>query len=67
MDDSSVQADGLLSYQQAAEVLGTAVTFVERLVATRRVAFVRVGHYVRIQRSDLERYIQSARTPAVEE
>lgn len=67
MGDSSPQAETLLSYQQAAEILGTATTFLERLVSTRGIACIRVGHYVRIRRSDLDDYIERSRVPAAGE
>ena len=65
--DPLLQGNALLSYQQAADVLGTAPTFVERLVAGRLIAFVKVGHYVRIRRSDLDLYIENSRVPAAGE
>ena len=64
MSDSLARTDTLLTYQQAAEVLGTAPTFVERLVSDRRIAFVKLGHLVRIRRSDLDSYLEKARIPA---
>lgn len=57
----------LLTYPEAAEVLGTAPAFVERLVATRRIAHVKIGHYVRIRKSDLDAYIVQSRVPATGE
>jgi excisionase family DNA binding protein len=57
----------LLSYQQAAEVLGTAPAFVERLVARRQLAYLKMGRYVRVRRCDLDAYIEQSRVPAVEQ
>jgi excisionase family DNA binding protein len=67
VDESTPQAETLLNYREAADVLGTAVTFVERLVASRSIAAVRLGHYVRIRRSDLDEYIERSRVPAAED
>jgi excisionase family DNA binding protein len=38
----------LLTVHQAAERLGTTVRFPRRLIAERRITFVRVGRHVRI-------------------
>ena len=47
----------LLSVEKAALVLGTTVRFPRRLIAERRIRFVRVGRHVRIPRSALEEFI----------
>ena len=44
----------LLTVQQAAERLGTSVRFPRRLIAERRITFVRVGRLVRIPESAIE-------------
>jgi len=59
--------DRLLTYAEAAEVLGTAPGYVERLVGQRRLAHVKLGHFVRIRRSDIDRLIETSRVPAVTE
>ena len=56
--------DMLLTVEQAAERLGTSVRFVRRLVFERRIAFVRVGRYVRIAEADLEGFIAAGRVDA---
>lgn len=43
-----------LSVEEAAAYLGTSVRFVRRLVAERRVAFHKVGRYVRFTTADLD-------------
>lgn len=48
----------LLTVGQAAERLGTGERFVRRLVAERRIEFVRVGRHVRIAESAVERFIE---------
>lgn len=49
----------LLSLTAAAELLDTSVRFPRRLVAERRIRFVRVGRHVRIPESALAEYIAS--------
>ena len=44
--------DKLLTVEQAAERLGTSVRFVRRLIAERRIAYVKVGRHVRIAEAD---------------
>ncbi|GAA1506500.1 helix-turn-helix domain-containing protein [Streptomyces albidochromogenes] len=50
-------SDHLLTVEQAAERLGTTVRFPRRLIAERRIAFVKVGRHVRIAESVLDAYI----------
>ncbi|MFJ6464719.1 excisionase family DNA-binding protein [Streptomyces sp. NPDC091387] len=50
--------DPLLTVDQAAERLGTTARFPRRLIAERRIAFVKVGSPVRIKASVLEAYIE---------
>ncbi|MEU2360990.1 excisionase family DNA-binding protein [Streptomyces noursei] len=49
--------DSLLTVDQAAERLGTTTRFPRRLIAERRIAFVKVGSRVRIKESVLVAYI----------
>ncbi|MEQ7124863.1 excisionase family DNA-binding protein [Actinopolymorpha sp. B11F2] len=49
----------LLSIDQAAEVLGTTSRFPRRLVAERRIRFVKVGRHVRIPAAALQEFIDS--------
>jgi excisionase family DNA binding protein len=56
--------DKLLSVEEAAERLGTSVRFIRRLIAERRIAFVRVGRHVRIDPDDLEAFITAGRVEA---
>lgn len=53
--------DRLLSVAQVAERLGTTERFPRRLVAERRITFVKVGRHVRIPESAVQSFI-SART-----
>ncbi len=49
--------DRLLDVVQAAEWLGTTERFPRRLIAERRIRFVRVGRHVRIPESALADFI----------
>lgn len=48
----------LLTLEEAAEVLGTSPRFPRRLVAERRIRFVKVGRFVRIPESAIEEFVQ---------
>ena len=56
--------DRLLTVEEAAERLGTSVRFVRRLVAERRIAYVKVGRHVRLDLADVEAFIAAARVEA---
>jgi excisionase family DNA binding protein len=47
----------LLTVDQAADALGTSPNFPRRLIAERRIRFVRVGRLVRIPESALEEFV----------
>ncbi|AXG14524.1 excisionase family DNA-binding protein [Intrasporangium calvum] len=47
----------LLSVDDAAKVLGTTPRFPRRLIAERRIRFVRVGRHVRIPEGELQDFI----------
>lgn len=49
----------LLAVDQAAELLGTGERFVRRLIAERRITYVRVGRHVRIPEAALDEYIST--------
>jgi excisionase family DNA binding protein len=53
--------DRLLTVEQAAERLGTSMRFVRRLVAERRIAYVKVGRHVRLDPADVEAFIAASR------
>ena len=53
--------DRLLTMEEAAERLGTSVRFVRRLVAERRIAYVKVGRHVRLDPTDVEAFIAASR------
>jgi excisionase family DNA binding protein len=55
----SPPSDRLLTVDQAAELLGTSASFSRRLIADRKIRFVRVGRCVRIPESALAEFIAS--------
>jgi excisionase family DNA binding protein len=54
----------LLSVEQAAERLGTSVRFVRRLIAERRIAYLKLGRHVRIAERDLVNFVATGRVEA---
>jgi excisionase family DNA binding protein len=55
----------LLTVEEAGEVLNTSPRFIRRLIAERRIEFVRVGRHVRISQSVLACFVQSGRVPVM--
>lgn len=51
----------LLTVEAAAEHMSTSVRFIRRLIAERRIEFIRVGRHVRISESALADFIQAGR------
>jgi excisionase family DNA binding protein len=51
-------ADRLLTVGEVAELLGTTERFPRRLIAERRIEFVKVGRYLRIGESTLRAFIE---------
>jgi excisionase family DNA binding protein len=51
----------LLTVEAAAEHMSTSVRFVRRLIAERRIEFVKVGRHVRISESALADFIEAGR------
>jgi excisionase family DNA binding protein len=49
--------DQLFTVPEAAELLSTSVRFVRRLIAERRIEFVKVGRHVRIRESALITFV----------
>jgi excisionase family DNA binding protein len=54
----------LLTVQEAADQLGTSVRFVRRLIAERRIAYVRIGRHIRIAEADLASFVAAGRVDA---
>ena len=57
--------DRLLTVDEAGAVLSTGPRFVRRLIAERRIEFVRVGRHVRIAESVLAGFVESGRVPVM--
>jgi excisionase family DNA binding protein len=55
----------LLTVEAAAEHLSTSVRFIRRLIAERRIEFVKVGHHVRISESAIADFIEAGRVRPV--
>ncbi len=55
----------LLDIGQAAERLGASPRFVRRLVFERRLAYIKVGKYVRFEAADLEDWLVAHRVEAL--
>jgi excisionase family DNA binding protein len=56
--------DRLLTVEEAADRLGTSVRFVRRMIAERRIAYIRVGRHVRIAEADLASFVAAGRVEA---
>ena len=54
-------APALLDVEEAARRLGTKPRFVRRLIAERRIEFVKVGRHVRVSESALAAFIDAGR------
>lgn len=59
MTGQAAHVDRLLTVVQVAERLGTTERFPRRLIAERRIRFVRVGRHVRIPESALRAFIEA--------
>ena len=56
-------ADELLTASQAGDYLQTGERFIRRLIAERRIPYVKLGKFVRVQRSALDAFIEAGRVP----
>jgi excisionase family DNA binding protein len=56
--------DPLLTVPEAGEYLGTGERFIRRLITERRIAYVKLGKYVRLQRSVLDAFVDAGRVPS---
>jgi excisionase family DNA binding protein len=61
-----VDQDQLLTVEAAAERMSTSVRFVRRLIAERRIGFVKLGRHVRIPESDLAAFIAAGRVAVLQ-
>jgi excisionase family DNA binding protein len=55
----------LLTDAQAGEYLGTGERFIRRLITERRIGYVKVGKYVRLERSTLDAFVDAGRVPSL--
>lgn len=55
----------LIDIETLARWLGVTVRHVRRLVAEKRIPYVKVGHLVRFDRTEIEAWIEGCRRPAV--
>jgi excisionase family DNA binding protein len=53
--------DRLLTVEAAADRMSTSVRFIRRLIAERRIEFVKVGRHVRISETALAEFIEAGR------
>jgi excisionase family DNA binding protein len=61
-DGTQTESGGpLLTIAQAGEYLGTGERFVRRLITERRISYVKVGKYVRLERSTLDAFVDAGR------
>jgi excisionase family DNA binding protein len=60
---SVMHAEQLLTVEAAAERLDTTVRFIRRLIAERRIEFVKIGRHVRITESALAAFIEAGKVP----
>ncbi|SDM10816.1 DNA binding domain-containing protein, excisionase family [Geodermatophilus siccatus] len=59
--DQDFDRGPLLTVAQAGEYLGTGERFVRRLITERRISFVKIGKYVRLERSTLDAFVDARR------
>ena len=57
----AVERGPLLTVAQAGEYLGTGERFVRRLITERRIGYVKVGKYVRLERATLDAFVDAGR------
>jgi excisionase family DNA binding protein len=56
----------LLTVDAAAERMSTSVRFIRRLIAERRIAFVKLGRHVRLAEADIVAFIEAGRVDAID-
>jgi excisionase family DNA binding protein len=61
MSSNNTRRADLVDITRAAERLGVTVRYVRRLVAERRIPYVKFGHLLRFDPVDLEEWIDAAR------
>jgi excisionase family DNA binding protein len=66
MPAQSQPADQLLTVEEAANRMRTKPRFIRRLIAERRIAFVKLGRHVRIAEADIAAFIKAGRVDAID-
>jgi excisionase family DNA binding protein len=56
-------ADALFTPSQAGDYLQTGERFIRRLIAERRIDYIKLGRYIRVRRSVLDAFIEAGRVP----
>lgn len=62
---SAPSRPALLNIEQVAERLGVSVRHMRRLVAERRIPYVKWGHLLRFDPEDVDRWIDECAVPAI--
>ena len=55
----------LISVEQLADELGVSVRYVRRIIAERRIPYVKVGHLIRFERDEVDRWVEANRVNAL--
>lgn len=63
VDSASEERPALLDIPALARLLGTTVRHVRRLVGERRVPYIKVGHFIRFDPSEIEIWLEAQRVP----
>ena len=63
MARTDTPADKLIDINALAERFGVRVRYIRRLVSERRIPYIKLGKYVRLQRSALDAFIEAGRVP----
>jgi excisionase family DNA binding protein len=66
MSSNNTRRSDLVDITRAAERLGVTVRYMRRLVAERRIPYVKLGHLLRFDPVELEAWIDAARVRQVE-
>lgn len=55
----------LIGVEQLADELGVSVRYVRRIIAERRIPYVKVGHLIRFERDEVDRWVETNRVNAL--
>ena len=59
------QVASMIGIEELAAELGVSVRYVRRVVAERRIGYVKVGHLVRFERQVVERWVAANKIEAI--